>query len=409
MVILGSIMDELLARLAAVGIPAYGASITALDEYRRSRRASIRFALALCGLADLARVFDDLEYPGLPYADAALDLGPGDGDSGPGCLYIRCADAAAEAEAATYAQLDLLSGPSPGFFLDPKGVYPSLRAAELEPRPATAETRLFETAVLLARHPYTLAAGSLPALPRAFPERAQRDLLSLVLTGSDPARALELLRETGFLAVYWPELAALAGVGQSKEYHPEGDAWAHTMETFRYRKLPSLRLSLALLLHDTGKPVAESAEGRRFDRHAEIGRGIAERFLRRLGFAPSLVEDVSFLIRYHMFPAALPRLPANRLEGVVDDPRFPILLDLYKCDELSTFRGPDGYYEACAAYRAYLKDSRNPWRQADGKKLTRAWLEDRLPAASAASGARAPRDAPQGRARRPGAHRAAPR
>jgi poly(A) polymerase len=233
-----------------------------------------------------------------------------------------------------------------------------------------------ETAVLLARHPYELAPGALPPLPRDFPIESQRDLLSLVLTGSSPERALELLAAVGFVDAYWPEIAELRGVGQAKEFHPEGDAWAHTMETFRHRKLPSLRLSLALLLHDIGKPRASSSEGRRFDRHAEIGRSVAERFLGRLGFPRRLKEDVSFLVRYHMMPAALPRLPANRLEGIVDDPRFPILLELYKCDELSTFRGPDGYYEACAAYRAWLKASKNPWRAADGRKLARAWLEE---------------------------------
>jgi len=373
-------MDEILATLAAAGIPAYASSITALDAYARSRPSPLRFALALCGLPELAKQFEGLEYPGLFYADAALELGPGDGDAGPSSLYIRCADSAARAERSGFAQLDLLAGSAPGFFLDPKGIYPSLRSSVLDMRQVPSDQLLYEASVLLARQAYALPPGAQFSVPRNFPLRAQRDLLALILTGPKPERGLELLRETGFAAAYWPEIAALAGVGQAKEYHPEGDAWAHTMETFRHRKQPSLRLSLALLLHDTGKPVAESAGGRRFDRHAELGRVIAERFLRRLGFSPSLVDDVSFLIRYHMMPAALPRLPANRLEGIVDDPRFPILLDLYKCDELSTFRGPDGYYEACAAYRAHLKDSRNPWRQADGKKLTRAWLEDRLPA-----------------------------
>jgi poly(A) polymerase len=369
-------MDEILGQLAAAGIPAYGASITALDAYHGRRGAPLRFYLALCSLQDLAKTFDGLEYPGLPYADAALALGEAEADSGPASIYLRCADSAAQAEPAAFAQLDLLSEAKQGYYLDPKGAYPSLRAEELEMRSSPADEQLFQAAVLLARHPYRLAPGCLPALPRDVPVRAQRDLLSLVLTGTSPERALELLREAGFVAAYWPELAALSGVGQSKEYHPEGDAWVHTLETFRYRKSPSLRLSLALLLHDVGKPAAESAEGRRFDRHAEIGRSVAERFLRRLGFGQALVDDVSFLVRYHMLPAALPRLPANRLEGIVDDPRFPILLELYKCDELSTFRGPDGYYEACAAYRAYLRQARNPWSAQEGKRLSKVWLED---------------------------------
>lgn len=369
-------MDEILAKLAAAGIPAYSSSITALDAYRGFRRAPVQFALAECALQELAKLFEGLDYPALPYADAALDLGQRDEEAGSATLYLRCVDSVRCAEPAAFAPLDLLCGRRPGFFLDPRGIYSNLREPSLAIRPAPPEVQLFEAAVLLARQPYEIDLQSPLALPRDFPPRAQRDLLSLVLTGPSPERALELLRQVGFIDSYWPELAALSGVGQSKEYHPEGDAWTHTMETFHYRKLPSLRLSLALLLHDAGKPRAEAAEGRRFDRHAEIGRSVAERFMRRLGFAPSLAADVSFLVRYHMMPAALPRLPANRLEGIVDDPRFPILLELYKCDELSTFRGPDGYYEACAAYRVYLKNARNPWRDASGKKLAMAWLAD---------------------------------
>jgi poly(A) polymerase len=256
-------------------------------------------------------------------------------------------------------------------------------------RSGPPEQLLFEAAILVSRYPYELEAETLLPLPRDFGLDSQRDLLTLMLTGPTPERGLELLRRSGFVDAYWPELAELAGLDQSKEYHPEGDAWAHTLETFRHRKLPALGLSLALLLHDVGKPKAEQVEGRKFDRHAEIGSAVAERFLGRLGFSRRLVDDVSFLVRYHMMPAALPRLPANRSAGVIDDPRFPILLELYKCDELSTFRGPDGYYEACAAYRTWLKNSRNPWRGSDGKKLARMYLEATPP--SFAAGARSAR------------------
>jgi poly(A) polymerase len=373
--------------LSEAGISFSEASFTALDAYRGLKPAPLRFALAFCALQDLAKTFEGIRYPGTHYADAAVDLKEGSdtetGASGAGTLYIRCADSPKAAETAVFAPLDLQRDPARDVYLDPRDVYPSLREKRATMRPASDEQRLFESAILVSRYPYELEPGALPALPRDFSAAAQRDLLTLMLTGPTPERGLELLRASGFVDAYWPELGGLYGLDQSKEYHPEGDAWAHTLETFRHRKLPALGLSLALLLHDAGKPRAEQVDGRKFDRHAEIGRSVAERFLSRLGFAPPLVNDVSFLVRYHMLPAALPRLPANRVEGVIDDPRFPILLELYKCDELSTFRGPDGYYEACAAYKAYLKHSRNPWRGADGKKLARMYLEE-IPASVAA-------------------------
>jgi poly(A) polymerase len=382
-------MDRLLAALEAAGIGAYEASFTALDSYRGHKAAPFRFVLAECGLVDLAKNLDQLRYPGLPFADAAVESDDGDEESGGrAVLYIRCADSMRGAGRAALPPLDLLYDPRKDVFHDPKGIYPSLRAATAELRPASPEDQLFQASILLSRQPYALEPGEAIPLPRGMTTESQRSLLCLILTGSNPERGLELLRGCGFLEAYWPELASLHGIDQSKEYHPEGDAWSHTIETFRHRKLPSLRLSLGLLLHDTGKPGSESSEGKKFDRHAEIGRAVAERFMTRLGFPRLLIEDVSFLVRYHMLPAALPRLPMSRLAGIIDDPRFPILLELYKCDELSTFRGPDGYYEACAAYRGFLKNMKNPWRGADGKKLARRYLEED-PRVSAAARAKA--------------------
>jgi poly(A) polymerase len=370
-------MDKHLKVLADSGIPSYESSFTALDAYLCLKPAPIRFSLAACALQDLAKAFDELEFPGMYYADAALgpDTGSDAGTEGAGSLYLRCADSPKAAEAAAFAQLDLLRDPSRDVFLDPKDVYPSLREKVADMRDAPPEQQLFESAILVSRYPYELAPDLRHPLPRDFGVAVQRDMLALMLTGPTPERGLELLKDCGFVDAYWPELASLSGIDQSKEYHPEGDAWAHTLETFRHRKIPALGLSLALLLHDVGKPRAEQSEGRKFDRHAEIGRSVAERFLLRLGFPHPIISDVSFLVRYHMMPAALPRLPANRVEGIIDDPRFPVLLELYKCDELSTFRGPDGYYEACAAYKAWLKNARNPWRSPDGKKLARMYLE----------------------------------
>jgi poly(A) polymerase len=50
---------------------------------------------------------------------------------------------------------------------------------------------------------------------------------------------------------------------------------------------------------------------------------------------------------------------------------FPALLELYRCDESSSFKGLDGYYQSSAVYQSYLKYRRSPYRSADGKKLKR--------------------------------------
>jgi poly(A) polymerase len=226
-------------------------------------------------------------------------------------------------------------------------------------------------------------------LPEGPPpqKEEQRTLLCGLLCSPNPGLGLEFLKYGGFLAEFWPELAQLDDVDHSKEFHPEGNVWKHTLETFRYRKSGDrksskpglggtkksydLCLSLGLLLHDVGKASAESSGNHRFEGHAELGAREARRFLERLGFEPSLIADVYYLVRNHMLPAALPRLPLTRTEEILESPLFPILLELYRCDESSSFKGLDGYYESSAAYQSYLKYRRNPYRSADGKKFSR--------------------------------------
>jgi len=94
-------------------------------------------------------------------------------------------------------------------------------------------------------------------------ESFQRDLLLGILNGARPDKGLKLLYETGFVQAYWPELARMSVIPHVKDYHPEGDGWEHTLETFKHRKQTGAVLSLALLLHDTGKPDAPATRSGR--------------------------------------------------------------------------------------------------------------------------------------------------
>jgi poly(A) polymerase len=340
---------------------------SALDAYFRKSDPGMVFVETEAGQVELAMLFENLEFPGLPYADASLS------EEGT-VFYFRCSDSLLSPRPRPFLQASLLYDERRRVFSDKVGAYPELRSGRLVPTGSVAETEevLFEAAVLAARYGY---AGSAPAWPgtRPMPPRAQRDLLELMLTGESPWLGLGMLKDSGFVEAHWPELAALFELEQSKEHHPEGDAWEHTLETFKYRKTLDLDLSLALLLHDAGKPEAVANEGRRFDRHAEIGAAAAARFLRRLEYPPSLVDRIVFVVRNHMLPAALPRIPLFRTQEVLESPLFPLLLEAYRCDESSTYRGPEGYYEACKAYRQYLKNVKNPYRSPDGKILMRKY------------------------------------
>jgi len=336
-------------------------SFSALDEYYGIGPAPVRFERFEGDLVALASAFDGLDFPGLPYADATALV---EGSR----VAFRCADGSASY---AYPQLGLTRLSAARSFDGRGGVYEALHDKAPRPRSAPAELALFEAAALAARYAYEPEPSCLRRVGSEPSAAYQRDLLELILTGPWPAKGLDLLLAAGFVDDFWPELAELASVSQAKEFHPEGDAWRHTLETFSHRKSPELVLSLGLLLHDAGKPEAVPAGGRRFDGHSELGERAARAFLGRLGYPRETVAAVAYLVRYHMLPAALPRLPPSSIARVLEDALFPTLLELYRCDELSTFRGPDGYYEACAAYKAYLRNARNPYRDVDGKAAGR--------------------------------------
>jgi poly(A) polymerase len=177
-----------------------------------------------------------------------------------------------------------------------------------------------------------------------------------------PEKGFRLLAREGFVGEAWPELEDMARVSHAKDYHPEGNVWEHTLETLRYRKRMDLVLSLSLLLHDVGKPGTEGSGEKRFDGHAELGARIAVRFLGRLGFGAQTIDEVSFLVRFHMMPPALKTLPPFRTEPVLASPLFPTLLELYRADLSSSYADEEGYYEACRFYRSFLKQRGNPYR-----------------------------------------------
>jgi len=350
-------MSDIYRQLEDANILFFEYGITAIDSYYNERPCPIRFLAVQSSIIELARCFDELRYPGLPYADAALHEE----------ARFLCLEHALEDDLGG-PWMNFRKNPISGIFYDKNNIYNELRAHALPSRYSNSERSLFDAAIFatLSESPeQEYGALAIPSSPSAL---FQKDLLISILSGPYPASGFELLKRCGFIAREWPELALLDDVDHSKDFHPEGNGWSHTMQTFSYRKDRDLILSLALLLHDIGKPESQSHEGRRFDQHAELGARRAKKFLSRLDFPDTTKEDVGFLIRYHMMPAALAVLPIQKTEALVTDVRFPALLELFRCDEFSSFKGPERYYETCRAYQAIRRNMKNPYRNADGSK-----------------------------------------
>jgi poly(A) polymerase len=139
-----------------------------------------------------------------------------------------------------------------------------------------------------------------PEAPVVSAERI-RDEFTKTMLGPDPARGLELLRESNLLAQFLPELLEMVGVTQNA-WHLY-DVWTHTLEALRHLPVnATLEVRLGVLFHDVGKPRTRSEDdkGVHFYEHQFVGAEMTRQALNRLKFTNDQVHDVVRLVELHM-------------------------------------------------------------------------------------------------------------
>ncbi len=156
--------------------------------------------------------------------------------------------------------------------------------------------------------------GHLTELPRVIrPEdlyaaidtdkKAVRGKLDRVVMGGDPELGLDVLMDTGALAVIFPEVHAMIGFGDGEWRHK--DVWKHTKQVVR-QAVPRLEVRWASLFHDIGKVKTRSIspDGKvHFLGHAEVGTRMFDKLDRRIALfspEPALKDTVRFLILHHL-------------------------------------------------------------------------------------------------------------
>jgi len=169
-------------------------------------------------------------------------------------------------------------------------------------------------------------------------ERIGTELVRILTEGA-AARGFELLAETNLLEPILPEVAAMRGVPQPPDYHPEGDVFRHTLLLLRQLQ-PGVSESLALgaLLHDIAKPLcAVEREGRMtFHGHCERGAEIAVEICQRLRRPREVWENVAYLVRNHLRPAQAFEMRISTLKRMMREDGFPELLELVRLDRLAS-------------------------------------------------------------------------
>ncbi len=191
--------------------------------------------------------------------------------------------------------------------------------------------------------PATAAAMRLTAsqLKVVSAERIGEELTRMLVEASKPSLVFDLLNRYGMLDLLLPEVAALRGVPQPPEFHPEGDVWIHTMMMLDAMPPPPRdpTLAYAVLLHDVGKPRTTvgtmDAEGKsavRSPNHASVGAAMASAILGRLKQPAARREAVEALVRRHMTFAELPNMRPSTLRRFMGVPTFPLDLELHRLD-----------------------------------------------------------------------------
>ena len=181
------------------------------------------------------------------------------------------------------------------------------------------------------------------AIHKVSAERV-RDELVRILTEGGARYGFELLDASGILADILPEIAAMKGVEQPPQYHPEGDVWTHTLLMLEQLDHPTPALAMGVLLHDAGKPPTfQMADRIRFNGHVEEGVRMAHAILHRLRFSRDDMEQVEALVANHMKFKDAGRMKDSTLKRFLRMPKFEEHLELHRLDCSSSNRNLESY------------------------------------------------------------------
>jgi poly(A) polymerase len=220
---------------------------------------------------------------------------------------------------------------------------------------AEDKLRMMRAVRFAARFGFKIEPATLGAVRRQVKEIQQvsserlREELTKMLTEGAARRAFELLEETGLLGQVLPEIAAMKGVEQPPQFHPEGDVWIHTrLMMEKLGKGASPTLAWGVLLHDVGKPptfqsAAETGDRIRFNHHVDVGVRMAEEICRRLRFSNEDTEQIAALVGNHMRFGDVEEMKKSTLKRFVRQPEFDEHLELHRLDCLSSHGNLDSY------------------------------------------------------------------
>jgi poly(A) polymerase len=162
-----------------------------------------------------------------------------------------------------------------------------------------------------------------------------RDELNKIFTAHKPELGLDLLDRSGLLKEVLPDVAAMHGVEQPPQYHPEGDVYEHVRLMLTKIEKPDLDLALGVLFHDVGKkPTSKTDEnGRiRFNEHESVGARMTEDIMTGLRYDNKSIQTVRELVQHHMQFKDVPKMRPSTLKRMMARSTFALELELHRID-----------------------------------------------------------------------------
>lgn len=136
---------------------------------------------------------------------------------------------------------------------------------------------------------------AIPVAKQVSMERVRDEFMKMLIKSPKPSVGIELMRESGLLALFLPEL--LEGMDVSQKLYHAHDVYNHNLKSCDYAEDS---VKLAALLHDIAKPRTDMGNGH-FYGHDTMGAQMTEDIMKRLRFSKSEIERVKSLVKNHMF------------------------------------------------------------------------------------------------------------
>jgi poly(A) polymerase/tRNA nucleotidyltransferase (CCA-adding enzyme) len=153
---------------------------------------------------------------------------------------------------------------------------------------------------------------SIPVVEMVSMERIRDEFMKMLLYSPKPSRGINLLKDTGLLGIFLPELLETIGVEQ-KLFH-KYDVYEHSLHTC---DIAEDSVKLVALLHDIGKVSTDTKDGH-FYGHDKVGAQMVANIMKRLKFPKEEIEKASKLVKNHMFyyPHVTKDMPEEERERI---------------------------------------------------------------------------------------------